>query len=87
MSAENRSGHDAAATPGPEFDSPVKGNRPAAPQDENAHMGAVEGDRPSDDPNQGNRNAPGVDAEGMPDNPVGTAEDRIGANLDETEGG
>ena len=50
-------------------------------------MGAVEGDRPSDDPNQGNENAPGVDAEGMPNDPVGTAQDRIGANLDETEGG
>jgi hypothetical protein len=55
--------------------------------DEDEHMGAVEGDRATDSPNQGNPNAPGVDAEGLPDNPVGTAEDRIGANLDETEGG
>ena len=51
------------------------------------HIGAVEGDRPTDRPNQGNENAPGVDAEGMPNDPVGTAEDRIGANLDQTEGG
>jgi hypothetical protein len=28
-----------------------------------------------------------VDREGMPNNPVGTAQDRIGANLDEAEGG
>lgn len=50
-------------------------------------MGAVEGDRPTDKPNQGNPNAPGVDAEGRPNDPVATAEDRIGANMDESEGG
>ena len=50
-------------------------------------MGAVEGDRPTDKPNQGNPNGPGVDSEGRPNNPVGTAEDRLGANLDESEGG
>lgn len=60
---------------------------PAMPPDENSHIGAVEGDRPTDRPNQGNENAPGVDAEGLPNDPVGTAEDRLGANLDETEGG
>jgi hypothetical protein len=54
---------------------------------EEDHIGAVEGDRPTDKPNQGNPNAPGVDAEGRPNDPVATAEDRIGANLDETEGG
>jgi hypothetical protein len=51
------------------------------------HIGAVEGDRPTDRPNQGNENAPGVDDQGRPNNPVGTAQDRIGANLDEAEGG
>ena len=55
--------------------------------DEEDHIGAVEGDRPSDKPNQGNRNAPGVDAEGRPNDPVATAEDRLGANMDEAEGG
>ena len=50
-------------------------------------MGAVEGDRPTDQPNQGNPNAPGVDPQGMPNDPVGTAQDRIGANQDEAEGG
>ena len=55
--------------------------------DEDEHIGAVEGDKPSDCPNQGNPHGAGVDAEGLPNDPVGTAQDRIGANLDETEGG
>jgi hypothetical protein len=56
--------------------------------DENdEHIGAVEGDRPTDRPNQGNPNAPGVDDQGRPNDPVKTAQDRIGANLDEAEGG
>lgn len=55
--------------------------------DEEDHIGAVEGDRPTDTPNQGNRNAPGVDSEGQPNDPVATAEDRLGANLDESGGG
>jgi hypothetical protein len=55
--------------------------------DEDEHIGAVEGDQPSDSPNQGNPHGSGVDADGLPNDPVGTAEDRIGANLDETEGG
>lgn len=63
-------------------------HRPPSPgHHEDEHLGAVEGDRPSDSPNQGNPNAPGVDANGLPNDPVGTAEDRLGANLDETEGG
>ncbi len=62
-------------------------DRAVTQPDTNAHLGAVEGDRPTDTPNQGNENAPGVDADGMPDDPVGTAQDRIGANLDEAEGG
>ena len=55
--------------------------------DEDEHLGAVEGDRPSDLPNQGNPTGTGVNSEGMPNDPVGTAQDRIGANLDETGGG
>ena len=51
------------------------------------HMGAVEGDRPSDVPNQGNNNAPGLDDQGMPNDPDAIAQDVIGANLDEAEGG
>jgi hypothetical protein len=60
--------------------------KPARPDDDE-HIGAVEGDRPSDSPQQGNANAPGVDDQGRPNDPVATAEDRIGANLDEAEGG
>ncbi len=51
------------------------------------HVGAVEGDRPSDCPQQGNPNAPALDDQGMPNDPDKIAEDVIGANLDGTEGG
>ncbi len=51
------------------------------------HIGAVEGDRPSDKPNMGNPNAPALDEEGLPDDEAAIAQDVIGANLDETEGG
>jgi hypothetical protein len=61
--------------------------QPQAEHHEDEHLGAVEGDKPSDAPNQGNPNGPGVDTEGLPNDPVGTAQDRIGALLDETEGG
>ena len=50
------------------------------------HVGAVEGDRASD-PQPGNPNGPGVNDEGLPDDPVATCEDMLGANLDKTEGG
>jgi hypothetical protein len=55
--------------------------------DAEQHIGAVEGDRPTDSPNQGNRNGPGIDENGLPNDPVATCEDVIGANVDETEGG
>jgi hypothetical protein len=50
------------------------------------HEGAVEGDKPTDRPQQGNANAPALDECGMPDDEVKIAQDRIGANLDETQG-
>ena len=56
-------------------------------EDSDDHMGAVEGERPTDQPNQGNRNGPGIDDEGMPNDPVATCEDSMGANIDESEGG
>ena len=59
----------------------------APDQDPDEHIGAVEGDRPTDTPNQGNPHGTGVDDQGLPNNPVGTAQDVIGANADETEGG
>jgi hypothetical protein len=55
-------------------------------QESEDHIGAVEGDRPTDVPNQGNPNAPGVDKEGLPNDPVATSEDALGATLDETGG-
>jgi hypothetical protein len=54
--------------------------------DSDEHIGAVEGDRPSDSPQQGNPNAPALDDEGLPDDPTAIAQDVIGANVDKTEG-
>ena len=54
--------------------------------DPDISKGAVEGDRP-EDKQHGNRNAPAIDKNGLPSDPVKVAEDRIGANVDESEGG
>jgi hypothetical protein len=53
--------------------------------DNDIHKGAIEGDRPGDEP-IGNPNGDGIDEEGLPDDPVATAEDALGANEDGTEG-
>ena len=52
------------------------------------HEGAVEGDKPTDWPQQGNANAPALNADGLPDeNEVEKIEEDVaGANLDETQG-
>jgi hypothetical protein len=50
------------------------------------HEGAVEGDRPTDRPQQGNANAPALDEQGMPRDKDKIAQDRLGATLDETQG-
>jgi hypothetical protein len=55
--------------------------------DADEHIGAVEGDRPTDNPNQGNPHGTGLDKNGLPNDPVAICEDVIGANLDGTEGG
>ena len=55
--------------------------------DEDEHIGAVEGDKTTDQPNQGNPSGTGVDDTGTPNDPVATAQDRLGANLDESEVG
>jgi hypothetical protein len=57
------------------------------PGDADEHIGAVEGDRPTDEPQHGNENAPGLDDQGLPNDPVAICEDVIGANVDESEGG
>jgi hypothetical protein len=53
--------------------------------DPDVHKGAIEGDRPNDE-QQGNPNGDGVDDQGLPDDPVGIAEDVVGANEDESQG-
>lgn len=57
----------------------------AAGDDPDDGLGAVEGETPSD-PQRGNPQGTGVDDQGQPNAPVKTGQDRIGANLDETEG-
>jgi hypothetical protein len=54
--------------------------------DPDIHKGAIEGDRPSDEQNVEPRDKRGVDENGMPNDPVATAEDAIGANEDQTQG-
>jgi hypothetical protein len=54
-------------------------------RDQDIHKGAVEGDRPNDKQNS-NQQGSGVDKNGMPNAPVKTAQDRIGANEDESQG-
>ena len=53
--------------------------------DPDVHKGAIEGDRPHDE-QQSNPHGDGVNEEGLPDDPVATAEDAEGANADETQG-
>jgi hypothetical protein len=61
----------------------MKGQQQEAPDQ---HEGAVEGDRPTDKPQQGNANAPALDEQGLPADCNRIAEDVLGANLDETQG-
>ena len=53
--------------------------------DQDAHKGAVEGDQPHDE-QTGNPAGTGIDKNGMPNNPVATAQDKVGANDDESQG-
>ena len=53
--------------------------------DPDAHKGATEGDRPSDK-QPGNPQGDGLDEDGLPDDPIATAADRIGANEDKSQG-
>ena len=50
------------------------------------HEGAVEGDKPTDRPQQGNENASALDEQGLPKDCDKIAQDVIGANADETQG-
>jgi hypothetical protein len=53
--------------------------------DPDVHKGAIEGDTPTDE-QQFNPNGDGVNEEGLPDDPVATAEDAVGANEDKSQG-
>ena len=54
-------------------------------QDPDIHKGAIEGDRPTDE-QQGNPSGDGLNDEGLPNDPVATAQDAIGANEDKPQG-
>lgn len=54
--------------------------------DSDEHIGAVEGDRPTDRPQQGNANAGALDEQGLPKDMVKICEDVLGANTDDTQG-
>jgi len=64
----------------------MKNVQPKSAAESDEHIGAVEGDRPTD-PQQGNANAPALDDQGLPNDPDAIAEDVIGANSDESGGG
>jgi hypothetical protein len=53
--------------------------------DPDIHKGALEGDRPEDE-QQGNPHGDGVDEDGLPDDPIASAEDAEGANADKSQG-
>jgi hypothetical protein len=57
------------------------------PHGSDEHMGAVEGDRVDDQRNEGNPHGPGIDSDGLPNDPIATSEDALGANVDGSEGG
>ena len=48
------------------------------------HKGTIQGDRP-DEVHHGNASVPALDGNGLPANPIAIAEDRIGANVDDSE--
>src|SRR2546421_569757 len=54
--------------------------------DPDLHKGAIEGDNPTDELNVEPRDKRGVDDNGMPNDPVATAQDKEGANADNTQG-
>ena len=53
--------------------------------DPDTHKGATEGNTP-DDEQEGNPAGTGIDTNGMPNDPIATAQDKVGANEDESQG-
>lgn len=72
-------------TGSPKAPSPPRAVPAQLKDDPDRRKGAVEGTRPGD-PQRGNPNAPALDEQGLPDDPVAIAEDEIGANEDQTRG-
>jgi hypothetical protein len=58
---------------------------PKQHNDQDVHKGAIEGDKSTDE-QIGNPAGDGVDENGLPDDPVATAQDEIGANEDKSQG-
>ena len=57
---------------------------PKHEKDQDEAKGAIEGDKPGD--GHANENAPALDENGLPADPVAITEDVVGANEDHTEG-
>ena len=53
-----------------------------AVEDNDVHKGATEDDRPGPE----RSSHPGLDKNGLPNDPVAIAQDEVGANVDETQG-
>ena len=53
--------------------------------DPDGKKGAIEGDRPGDE-QEGNPNGTGIDDQGLPDDPIASFEDSVGANVDKSQG-
>ena len=53
--------------------------------DRRESKGVVEGVRPNERHTYSNPNAPAIDSQGLPSKPTAVAEDRIGANVDDSE--
>ena len=51
-------------------------------EDNDIHKGATEDDRPGPE----RSSHPGLDKNGLPNDPVAIAQDEVGANVDETQG-
>jgi len=64
---------------------PLSTPPPTAHPDQDAKKGAVEGDRPTDKQHS-NPQGKGIDENGMPNDPVASARDREGANVDQKDG-
>ena len=68
----------------PDTPHPKAAEQEESPSDD--HLGAIEGDRPEDPEQQGNRNVPALDEQGLPRDRTRICEDVLGANEDRSQG-